>query len=148
MRSITRIWFEVKARYEQTQDDGTEKKVIETFVVDATDFAKAYNKACEYVGENLTGGEFEIVHEKIAPYSEVLLSDKAGDDRYYRVKVILITLDEKTNKEKKTPVYHLVQAGSVEKARKYTSDEYSESMMDFHIEAVVETKISDVWHKM
>lgn len=148
MRSITRIWFEVKARYEQTQDDGTGKKVIETFVVDATDFAKAYNKACEYAEENLTQGEFEIVHEKIAPYSEVLLSDNAGDDRYYRVKVILITLDEKANKEKKTPVYHLVQAGSVEKARKYTSDEYSESMMDFHIEAVVETKISDVWHKV
>jgi hypothetical protein len=146
MKSITAIWFEVKARYEQTQEDGTQKKVIETFVVRANDFAEAYNKACEYACNNLTSGEYDILNEKIASYAEIFLSDSINDDKYYRVKVVLITLNERTGKERKTPIMHLVQASSVDKARKYTDEFYSQTMTDFTINEVVETKITDVVH--
>ena len=35
MRSKTANWFIVKIRYEKTMDDGLQKKVNETYVVDA-----------------------------------------------------------------------------------------------------------------
>lgn len=147
MKSVTYIWFEVKARYEQTQEDGMVKKVTDTFVIAASNFAEAYTKGCEYVESNLTIGDYDIIGEKIASYKDVVFSDYTMDDKFYRVKVMFITLDEKSNKEKKIPCYHLVQASSIEKARKYIEEAYSDSMTDYTINEVVETKIIDAIHK-
>lgn len=147
MKSVTYTWFEVKARYEQTQEDGMVKKVTDTFAIAVDDFAEAYTKGCEYVESSLTSGEYDIIGEKIASYKEVFFSDNTMDDKFYRVKMMLITLDEKTDKEKKTPCYHLVQASSIEKARKYIEEAYSGSMTDYTINEVVETKIIDAIHK-
>lgn len=147
MKQISGIWFECKARYEQTQDDGTEKKVSDTFAVAANDFAEAYTKGCEYVESSLTSGDYDIIGEKIASYKQVFFSDNTMDDKFYRVKMMLITLDEKTDKEKKTPCYHLVEASSIDKARKYIEEAYSDSMTDYTINEVVETRIIDAIHK-
>lgn len=147
MKSVTYIWFEVKARYEQTQEDGMMKKVTDTFAIAASNFAEAYTKGCEYVESSLTSGEYDIIGEKIASYKDVVFSDNVMDDKFYRVKVMFITLDEKSNKEKKIPCYHLVQASSIEKARKYIEEAYSDSMTDYTINEVVETRIIEAIHK-
>lgn len=147
MKSVTYIWFEVKARYEQTQVDGMVKKVTDTFAIAVDDFAEAYTKGCEYVESSLTNGEYDIIGEKIASYKEVFFSDNTMDDKFYRVKVMFIALDEKSGKEKKIPCYHLVQASSIEKARKYIEEAYSDSMTDYTINEVVETRIIEAIHK-
>ena len=35
MRSRTSDWFETKVRYDKTQEDGTQKRVTEIYIVDA-----------------------------------------------------------------------------------------------------------------
>ena len=147
MKLITSIWFEVKARYEQTQEDGMIKKVSDSFAIAANDFAEAYTKGCEYVESSLTNGDYDIIGEKIASYKEVFFSDDDSDDKFYRVKMMFITLDEKSGKEKKTPCYHLVQARSIDKARKYIVEAYSTTMTDYTINEVVETRIIDAIYK-
>ena len=143
MKQISGIWFECKVRYEQTQDDGLEKMVTETYVYKAADFGEAYDKAIKNMSTFISG-EFGITAMKIAQYKEIITQDERTEEKYYRVKVIFITLDEKTNKEKKTACYYLVNADSVEKARKYTDTAFSYTMMDYVIEAVQEAKIIDV----
>lgn len=143
MKQISGTWFECKVRYEQTQEDGTEKMVTETYVYKAADFGEAYDKAIKNM-LTFISGEFSITAMKIAQYKEIITQDDRMEEKYYRVKVIFITLDEKTNKEKKTACYYLVNADSVEKARKYTDAVLSDSMIDFVIEAVQEAKISDI----
>ena len=143
MKQISGTWFEVKVRYEQTQEDGMEKMVTETYVYKAADFGEAYDKATKDM-PTLTSGEFEITAMKIAQYKEIITQDDRTEEKYYRVKVNLIILDEKTQKEKKTACYYLVNADSVEKARKYTDTALSDTMMDYVIEAVQEAKIIDV----
>lgn len=147
MKSVTSTWFEVKARYEQTQEDGMKKKVTDSFAIAAYNFAEAYTKGCEYVESNLKIGDYDIISEKIASYKQVFFSDNTMDDKFYRVKVMLITLDDKTDKEKKTPCYYLVGASSIDKARKYIEEAYSDSMTDYTINEVVETRIVDAIHK-
>ena len=88
--------------------------------------------------------EFEITAMKIAQYKEIITQDDKTEEKYYRVKVNLIILDEKTNKEKKIAQYYLVNADSVEKARKYTDTALSQTMADFIIVSVQETMIIDV----
>ena len=142
MKQISGTWFECKVRYEQTQEDGLEKMVTETYVYKAEDFGEAYGKATKDMSS--LSDEFEITAMKIARYKEIITQDERTEERYYRVKVNLITLDEKTQKEKKTACYYLVNADSVEKARKYTDTAFSDTLMDYVIEAVQEAKIIDV----
>ena len=143
MKQISGLWFECKVRYEQTQEDGLEKMVTETYVYKAADFGEAYDKATKDMSTFISG-EFGITAMKIAQYGDVFIQDERTEEKYYRVKVIFITLDEKTNKEKKTACHYLVNADSVEKARKYADTILSDSMIDFVIEAVQEAKIIDV----
>ena len=143
MKQIPGSWFECKVRYEQTQEDGMNKMVTETYVYKAEDFGEAYDKATKDMSTSISG-EFEITAMKIAQYKEIITQDDRTEERYYRVKVNLIILDEKTQKEKKTACYYLVNADSVEKARKYTDTALSDTMMDYVIEAVQEAKIIDV----
>ena len=143
MKQISGIWFECKVRYEQTQEDGLEKMVTETYVYKAADFGDAYDKATKDMSTFISG-DFGITAMKIAQYIEVVMQDDRTEEKFYRVKVNFIILDEKTQKEKKTACYYLVNADSVEKARKYTDAALSDTMMDYVIEAVQEAKIIDV----
>lgn len=142
MKQISGMWFECKVRYEQTQEDGMNKMVTETYVYMAEDFGEAYNKATKDMPS--LSDEFEITAMKIAQYKEIITQDDRTEEKYYRVKVNLIILDEKTQKEKKVAQYYLINADSVEKARKYTDTALSDTMMDYVIEAVQEAKIIDV----
>lgn len=143
MKQISGIWFECKVRYEQTQEDGLEKMVTETYVYKAADFGEAYDKATKDMSTFISG-EFGITAMKIAQYGEVVMQDDRTEEKYYRVKVNFIVLDEKTSKEKKVAQYYLVNADSVEKARKYTDTALSQTMADFIIVSVQETMIIDV----
>ena len=40
LRSRTGTWFECKVKYEKTQEDGTEKPVLEAYTVDALSFTR------------------------------------------------------------------------------------------------------------
>ena len=130
-------------RYEQTQEDGTEKAVTETYVYKAADFGEAYDKVIKNMSTFISG-EFSITAMKIAQYGEVFIQDERTGEKFYRVKVNVIVFDEKTNKENKIAQYYLVNADSVEKARKYTDTALSQTMADFIIVSVQETMIIDV----
>ena len=143
MKQISGLWFECKVRYEQTQEDGLEKMVTETYVYKAADFGDAYDKATKDMSTFISG-EFGITGMKIAQYGDVFIQDERTEEKFYRVKVNFIVLDEKTNKEKKIAQYYLVNADSVEKARKYTDTALSQTMADFIIVSVQETMIIDV----
>ena len=133
-------WFECKVRYEQTQDDGMPKSVTETYVVDGIDFGDAFKGICEYAIKNIAD-EFEIVAMKMAQYAEIALYKSMGNV-FYRVKINIITIDEKTNKQKKMPLFLLVRADNINEARKAVDDEYMKgTMTDYVISSVDETKI-------
>lgn len=133
-------WFECKVRYEQTQDDGMPKMVTETYVVDGADFGDAFKNISEYAIKRIAN-EFEIVAMKMTQYSEIALYNSIGNV-FYRVKINMITIDEKTDKQKKTPMFLLVRADNINEARKAVDDEYMKgTMTDYVISSVDETKI-------
>ena len=138
-------WFECKVRYEKSQDDGMPKSVTETYVVDGIDFGDAFKNISEYAIKRIAN-EFEIVAMKKAQYAEIALYKSMGNV-FYRVKINMITIDEKTDKQKKTPMFLLVRADNINEARKAVDDEYmKDTMIDYEISSVVETKIVDFYH--
>ena len=139
------MWFECKIRYEKVMEDGTQKKVTEQYVVDALSFSEAEERIIEEISSYISG-EFEVTDVRKAPYKEVFFDD--GDncsDRWYKAKLDFITIDEKTEKEKRTNVFYLVQAGTFDGARKNIDLVMGGTMIDYEACAVAETKIMDVF---
>lgn len=75
----------------------------------------------------------------------MLFSENEKDDTFYKVKMQLITLDEKTSKEKRTTIYYLVQASSVESARRAMSDFFDVTTIDYELVSVSKTVILEVF---
>ena len=90
-------------------------------------------------------GEFDIIDIKPAPYREVFFDDKEQSDRYFKAKLQFITIDEKTEKEKRSAVNYLVQAVSLDGAVENINAIMSGTMIDYEKSTIAETKIMDVF---
>ena len=144
MRSRTADWFETNIRYEKTQEDGSMKKVTEQYVVDALSFTEAEAAITEEM-KSYISGDYRITDIKMAAYHEIFFSDMDKDDKWYKAKLQFITIDEKTEKEKRSSVFYLVQAGSLTKAVGYIDEMMGKTMIDYVISSVAETQIMDVY---
>ena len=157
--------YEVKIILDRTMEDGLIKKVTEQYIVaDCLGLSESEARAVEYIQPFATG-DFEVVSSRVAPYNEIvydqfgIVSKADGEaqkllgqnrnastdpDRWYRVKVSLITLDERSGREKRTPTNLLVNACSVNAAHDLAVEHLKGCMSDYEIGNVDETRILDV----
>ena len=126
------------------QEDGKEKKVTEQYVVEALSFTEAESRIAEEMLP-YTDGDLDVVSEKIAPYNEIFISENSTDDKWFVSKVVFITLDEKTAKEKKQTFRYLVQAATSEHALDYTKTMLNQCLSDYSIDSVHDTPTLDVF---
>ena len=138
-------WFECKVKYERTMDDGKVKKVNEPYLVDALSFTEAEERIIEE-RKHYMSGEFQVSNIKRARYAELFETDDESADRWFKVKLTFITLDEKTGAEKKTSQNVLVQAADLRDAVKRLDEGMKSSMMDYVISSVAESPLLDVYH--
>jgi len=144
MRSRTSTWFECKIRYEKTMEDGSQKKVTELYVVDALSFTEAEASIIEEMSSYISG-EFEVKDIKKAAYGEIFFSDSPSADRWYKTKLQFITIDDKTEKEKKSNVNYLVHGSTLPGAVKSIDEVMGGTMIDYVIVSIAETQIMDVF---
>lgn len=144
MRSRTSTWFECKIRYEKTMEDGSQKKVTELYVVDALSFTEAEASIIEEMSSYISG-EFEVKNIKKAAYGEIFFSDSPSADRWYKTKLQFITIDDKTEKEKKSNVNYLVHGSTLPGAVKSIDEVMGGTMIDYVIASIAETQIMDVF---
>lgn len=146
MKSRTANWYETKVRYDKIMEDGKQKKITETYVVEALSFGDAE----ERIGEEMSvyiSGEFDVRAITPTTYGEIFFSENPNDDRWYKTKLLYITIDEKTEKEKRTSAYKLVQAASLNAAVKNIDQVMGGTMVDYVIASINETAILDVFER-
>ena len=68
-----------------------------------------------------------------------------ADTRWYKAKLQFITIDEKTEKEKRSNVNYLVQAGTLKGAVGNIESVMGTTMIDYVIAAINETTLMDVF---
>ena len=144
MRSRTANWFECRIAYEKIMEDGMQKKVKENYVIDALSFTEAEQRIMEEMSSYISGA-FDVADIKKASYKEVFFSDEETADRWYKAKLQFITIDEKTEKEKRSNVNYLVQAGTLNGAVKNIDEVMGGTMIDYVIASVSETTLMDVF---
>ena len=125
-------------------EDGMPKKVVEIYTVDALSFSEAEERIMEEMSSYVSG-EIDIVDLKIAQYKEIFFADSDLAEKWYKAKLAFITIDEKTDKEKKTSVFYLVNAGNINSAIKNIDEVMGGTMIDYQTLNVSETNIMDVF---
>lgn len=147
MRSKTTSWFETKVRYDKTMEDGQNKKVTEAYTVEALSFSEAESAITKEMSHYING-EFDVKAITPAAYGEIFFSDADNDDKWFKARLAFITIDEKTEKEKRSTITYLVQAHSVNGAVKHVDEVMGKTMIDYDIVSIADTKIMDVFeHK-
>lgn len=146
MRSRTAKWFVCIVKYEKVQEDGLQKRVTEQYVVDAMSFSEAEARIMDEMSHYGVGMAFEIANINPAPFGEVFFTDwDASADKWYKAKLQFITIDEMTEREKRSNVTYLVQAASLEGARKNIDEVMRGTMFDYVTVGVNETPIVGVF---
>ncbi len=138
-------WFECKIKYEKTLENGAVKKVNEPYLVDALNFTEAERRIIEEIQPFMTGA-FEVADIKRVHYAELFETIEDSADKWYKCKLVFITLDEKSGVEKKTSQNVLVQASDFKAAVKRLDEGMSNSMLDYTIASITETALMDVFH--
>lgn len=144
MRSRTSTWFETKVKYQKTMEDGSEKVVSEAYVVDALSFTEAESAIIDEMSVYVSG-ELKVSGIGKACYGEIFFSDVDDDDKWYKAKLQFITIDEKSEKEKRSNVTYLVQAKSLARALRYIDEVMGKTMIDYDVIGLNETKLMDVF---
>jgi hypothetical protein len=135
-------WFECKIKYEKTAEEGKIVKVSEAYLVDAMTFAEAEERINKEM-EPFISGEFSVATIRKARINE-MFENETGD-KWYRCKVMFITLDEEKGIEKKIATTMMVQANDIKEAWDGLHEGMKGSMADFQVAGITETTIMDVY---
>ena len=134
-------WIEVKVRYDKMTDSGKTVKVTDPYLVDAVSCTEAEARVVEEISSFVN--DFNVLNVGKTKISEIFW-DETGD-RFYKVKVNFITIDEKSGVEKRKASFILVQASTFTDALANFNKGMKGTMADYEIESIAETKIVDVY---
>lgn len=135
-------YFECRVSYDKTLESGAIKQVAESYLVEAMSFTEAEARITQQMQPYMSG-EFSVSAVNRRKYEDVLLNDDR--DKLYHVKLMFITIDEKTATEKRKPSYLLVQARDIADVLSQVEILMSDSVTDYDIVSVNESRILDVF---
>ena len=135
-------FLEVTVKYGRVNENGQEKKVTETYLVDAVTFGEAETKIYKEM-EGLVSGEFRIMKMQRTNLAEII--PEIVGDRWYKVKVTFITFDETTGKTKRLSQFVLVFAETAKDANDRVIEAMKGMMAEFEITSISESNIVDIF---
>ena len=144
MRKKTSDWFETTVSYERLTEEEVEKQVRERYVVEACSFGETEKTVIEEVLSMSTDGNIDVQKIVRASYQDVYFDDEKHCGIYYKVKLSSCYITD-SGDEKEETVHLLVEASSIERARKKTAEALSlHDGCGTEITGMVKVRLSDV----
>lgn len=131
-------YYQTTARVDCITEKGEQKKISEKFLVDALTCLEAIERTTAEL-HSTSSGDFEITEVKKMPIAEAL--GNLDGDKIFLAKVNIITVDERSAKEKKTQFQWLIGADDYDIAKAVLTEEIKKSMADIGIAGLVESPI-------
>lgn len=139
-------WFECGVSYLKQNDKGETKEVKERYVVEAPTFGSAEEAIIKEILPYATEGGITVRTIARPKYQEICFSDDTKDDKFYKVRILTKEINENDGSEKEVPIFHLVQASSLETARNAVINTvYAASMAEYEIASISKTMILDIF---
>ena len=133
--------FECKVKYAKVDENtGKEKKVTETYLIDAVSFTEAESRLYKEM-EMMISGEFIVTGIRKANYTDIFPFDDG--DRWFKSKISYVSVDEDAGKEKKVSNQILVLANDVKDAWDKIQESMKGMTVDYEINAISESPILD-----
>lgn len=136
-------WFSVRVCYDSQNEKGMMVKTKEVYLVDALSFTEAEARIIGEVTPYAESG-LMVTAMKIEDIAEIF-NDDIQDGKWYRVKVMFKTIDEKSGKEKKESHSYMVIGHSTEDASTRLHTRMKGTLVDYEIHTVSETQYMDVF---
>lgn len=134
-------WFEVKTKFDKTQENGAVKRVTEKYLTDALSVTEAEARVTEETRPYISG-DFFATSVRQTRIAEVFNPEA---ERFYLAKVAFITIDERTATEKRAISQMLVGALDFANAIVEFNDGMKGTMADFELVSLSETPIMAVF---
>lgn len=140
--TVMQTWFEVKVRYVKVDQDGRERKVGESYLVDAVSFTDAETRIIQQM-QQIIRGEFQVDNIKKSNIIEIFPAESG--EFWYKAKIAIVTIDEKAGKEKKINNYFLVAADDFKEAYRRLEEGLSYILVPYQTTAMSLSAIADVF---
>ena len=134
-------WYLCKIKYDKVNEKGLTKQVLEQYLVGAMTPSDAEKIVVDYLTPYIVG-DLSVIGVTVTKFNEIYYSDE--EEYWYKFKISLITLNEKTGIEKENKCQFLVQCDNIQEAFKRIVKEMRNSVSDYRIISITETKILDV----
>lgn len=138
-------YVKVAARYAKMQDTGKVALTTEHFLVDALTLTEAEAKVTEFLTPYIVeeSDNSLATSAQFSPIAEIV--NREVDDRWYLARVGIITIDEKTAKEKRTVTQWLVGGTDFNDAYEHVLREFNAmTISDPELVGLVESNIIEV----
>ncbi len=141
---MTLSWFECKVTYERAGEKGLNTKVSEVYLTQGFTFTEVEKRLTMEIQPMVTG-TFDIMKMERTKYNELVDSTEENADKWFKCKIVMVTIDEVSAKEKKTSAVILVKAEDVSGAVKNLTKHMEDSIMNYDLAAVNESSIVDIF---
>lgn len=137
-------WFEAKVKLTRLAGDGREKKVVETYLVDALSYTEAEARIVEEM-DIVTSGDFHITGLKPSRISEVLESCGVEGGKWFLGLVDIIDTITPTGKEKRERKHILVPGRDIDEALDNLKRETCRYVIPAEIAGVRDSAVADIF---
>ena len=135
-------WFECKVKYMKIDQGGHERKVNDSYLLDAVSFTDAETRIFQQM-QVLTNGEFQVVNIKKSNITEIISDDNG--EWWYKAKISLITIDEEAGREKKVNNYVLVMADDINDGLKKLEKGLEYMLVPYVVTSIALSPIAEVF---
>jgi len=139
---MMQVWFECKVKYQKIDDNGRERNVTESYLLDAVSFTDAEARIIAEL-QTMVRGEFTVTDIKKSKISEVFPFEVG--EWWYRATINLVTIDEEAGKEKKLRVFYLIQADDIEQSLQRLQESLSFLVVPYVTTSIAVSNIVDVF---
>ncbi|WP_420152443.1 DUF4494 domain-containing protein [Siphonobacter sp.] len=133
-------WFLGKIRFTKEIDAGKFQTVTEAYLLDAVSFTDAEARLYDLLGDNAP--DFRVTSLSPMKVQEVFHVE-GPELKWFKVKILITTFDEKAKKEKKSSASFLINADSIKQAYDRVEDALGR-VEDYEITDVSLTPILEV----
>ncbi len=139
---MIQTWFESKVKYLKVDQNGKERNVTETYLLDAMSFTEAEARIMAEL-ETMVRGEFSISDIRKSKIAEVFPFENG--EWWYRATINLVTIDEEAGKEKNLRTLYLVQADDIVEALQRLEQSLSFLLVPYVTSSIAVSTIVDVF---
>jgi hypothetical protein len=134
------IWFKTTIKYQKQEESGKVSNITEHYLVDAMSFTEAEARLYFELGSTIR--DFRLT--SISKFNLQDLFHYDDQDTWFKTKVVYVSVDEKSGKEKKVSNIILVSAADVKQAYDRITESLSTMLVPFEITDVNKTSITEI----